>query len=134
MSPSAELYAAIESELSAEMGLDLECATSAARRRLATAVALALRIDQDQGRLRDGVDVDLKQHIADQSALTELLEASPADDQALAYDLDRLSDGEAVVLERLLAKAFGVAAYDFDIDPSPEAVEARRLCGSFVRT
>jgi len=65
---------------------------------LSTATALALRIDADQGRLRDGFDVDLPQHIADQGVLTALL-ASPADK---APDADAvlaaLSDAELTTL------------------------------------
>jgi len=98
MTAPGELYAAIESELADEMGLDIARATPADRRRLSTAVALALRIDADQGRLRVGLDVDLRQHIADQGALTALL-ASPA---AAAPDADAvlavLSDAELSVL------------------------------------
>jgi hypothetical protein len=110
------VYGLLERKLAAEMRLDLAAVT--VRRRLETAVALAMRIDTDVRRLRDGEAVDVSRHILDQQALAGLVRETAAPGTSDGLDLTALSDGELNVFEGILAKAMG--------RPLPDPAEFQR--------
>jgi hypothetical protein len=110
-------YGLIEAEMAAEMRLDPANLTAGDRRRLGTGTALALKIDEDQRKLRDGERVDFAEHARDQKALAELVALPGA--PAGGVDLSLLDDTELELFGWLTQKALGVDAASLPPPPLP---------------